>query len=46
MTGFVARPRSDEDDSAKSERLIAEVDRLLSRIARASRDGREEFLAA
>lgn len=44
MTGFTVRPRSD-DDGEKRRRLIAEVDRLLSRLSRASRDGRQTFLA-
>ncbi|KZX20675.1 HepT-like ribonuclease domain-containing protein [Rathayibacter tanaceti] len=46
MNGFSARPRRSDDDGEKTRRLIAEVDRLASRLARAVRDGREAFLTA
>ena len=46
MSGFSARPRRPEGDDGKTQRLVAEVDRLISRMKRAARDGHDEFLAA
>ncbi|NRD08664.1 hypothetical protein [Rathayibacter agropyri] len=42
--GFPARPRRPADFTEKRVRLLAEADRLLARLERAIRDGREEFL--
>jgi hypothetical protein len=46
VSGFSARPRRPDDDDGKTQRLVAEVERLISRMERAARDGRDEFLAA
>lgn len=43
MSGFTARPRRTEDDGEKTQRLIAEIDRLLARLSRAAREGKEAF---
>jgi hypothetical protein len=46
VSGFSARPRRPDENEGKTQRLIAEVDRLSARMERAARDGRVEFLAA
>ena len=44
--GFRARPRTDASLETRGERLLEEVARLRSRFERASRDGREAFVAS
>lgn len=43
--GFRARPRRVADDTAKRERLLAELARVRSRLKRAAEEGIEAFLA-
>jgi len=40
---FSARPRSTGDDAHRAEKLLAEAERLRSRLERAARDGRDAF---
>ena len=44
--GFTARARSDSADDRAAAKLLAEVERLRGRFARAARDGRESFVSA
>jgi hypothetical protein len=45
-TGFRAQPRRAADREASRQRLLAELARLRSRLERAARNGRDDFLLA